>query len=290
MGTLTAVLALAGLGLCLSAVLGVAAKVFYVYVDPRIEKVADCLPGANCGGCGYAGCSDYAAAVVRGEVEPNKCTAGGDAACDAICSCLGLEASMGERQVAKIFCVGTREAAQSKFIYDGVADCRAAAQLAGGEKSCSWGCLGLGTCVVNCPFNAMHMQDNGLPAVDPVKCTGCGQCVAICPRSIPQLAPESQPTACLCSSHDMGKVVKSVCSAGCIGCSKCKKECPEEAITMDNFLAVVDPAKCTGCGACIEVCPTGVMRSLLPEGQRPVAPVEAQSSPEAQPEAQEAQV
>ena len=198
MGTLTAVLALAGLGLCLSAVLGVAAKVFYVYVDPRIEKVADCLPGANCGGCGYAGCSDYAAAVVRGEAEPNKCTAGGDETCDSICSCLGLEASMGERQVAKIFCAGTREAAQSKFIYHGVADCRAAAQLAGGEKACSWGCLGLGTCVVNCPFNAMHMQDNGLPAVDPVKCTGCGQCVAICPRSIPQLVPESQPTSTRC--------------------------------------------------------------------------------------------
>lgn len=259
---LSAVVAMGGLGLALSAALGVAAKVFYVYVDPKIGEVADCLPGANCGGCGYAGCSDCAAAMVTGEAAPNACKAGGDSVTEAVASVLGLSAEAAEKEFAKVFCQGSKNKAERKFIYNGVADCRAAALVSGGDKSCSYGCLGLGTCVDSCPFGALSMGENGLPVVDDELCTGCGTCVTVCPRGIPQIIKESQKTATLCSSHDGGKIVKAICTIGCIGCGLCKKACPEKAITMEKFLSVVDPAKCTGCGACYEKCPTGAILSL----------------------------
>lgn len=260
---LSAVVAMGGLGLVLSAALGVAAKVFYVYVDPKIGEVADVLPGANCGGCGYAGCSDCAAAMVAGEAAPNACKAGGDSVTQAAAAILGISATAAERDIAKIFCRGAHGAAERKFIYSGVPDCRAAMQVSGGDKSCSYGCLGLGTCVAACPFGALSMGDDGLPVVDERFCTGCGTCVSVCPRHIPQLIKETQKAATLCSSHDLGKIVKAICSVGCIGCGKCKKACPEKAITITKFLSIVDHEKCNGCGKCFEKCPTGVIQSLV---------------------------
>ncbi|MCK5243757.1 MAG: RnfABCDGE type electron transport complex subunit B [Desulfobacteria bacterium] len=260
---LSAVVAMGGLGLVLSAALGVAAKVFYVYVDPKIGEVADVLPGANCGGCGYAGCSDCAAAMVAGEAAPNACKAGGDSVTQAAAAILGISATAAERDIAKIFCRGAHGAAERKFIYSGVPDCRAAMQVSGGDKSCSYGCLGLGTCVAACPFDALSMGDDGLPVVDERFCTGCGTCVSVCPRHIPQLIKETQKAATLCSSHDLGKIVKAICSVGCIACGKCKKACPEKAITITKFLSIVDHEKCNGCGKCFEKCPTGVIQSLV---------------------------
>ncbi|OEU53694.1 MAG: hypothetical protein BA868_04700 [Desulfobacterales bacterium C00003106] len=260
---LSAVVAMGGLGLVLSAALGVAAKVFYVYVDPKIGEVADVLPGANCGGCGYAGCNDCAAAMVAGEAAPNACKAGGDSVTQAAAAILGISATAAERDIAKIFCRGAHGAAERKFIYSGISDCRAAMQVSGGDKSCSYGCLGLGTCVAACPFDALSMGDDGLPVVDERFCTGCGTCVSVCPRHIPQLIKETQKAATLCSSHDLGKIVKAICSVGCIGCGKCKKACPEKAITITKFLSIVDHEKCNGCGKCFEKCPTGVIQSLV---------------------------
>jgi RnfABCDGE-type electron transport complex B subunit len=259
----TAVAAMGGLGLALSAALGAAAKIFYVYVDPKISEISDCLPGANCGGCGYAGCTDCAAAMVAGEAPPNACKAGGDSVTQAVAAVLGVSAEAAERDIAKIFCKGAYGAAERKFVYRGIADCRAAALVSGGDKTCTYGCLGLGTCVANCPFGAMRMGKDGLPVVNEKLCTGCGTCVAICPRHIPKLVKESQKAATLCSSHDAGKIVKAICSVGCIGCGKCKKVCPEKAVTIEKFLSVVDPDKCTGCGLCFEKCPTGIIRSLV---------------------------
>ncbi len=260
---LNAVVAMGGLGLFLSAALGVAAKVFYVYVDPKIGEVADVLPGANCGGCGYAGCTDCAAAMVAGEAPANACKAGGDSVTQAVANILGVSAGAAEKEIARIFCRGAHGVAERKFIYKGVSDCRVAVLVSGGDKTCTYGCLGLGTCVANCPFGAMTMGDDGLPIVNESLCTGCGTCVSVCPRHIPKIIKESQKVATLCSSHDGGKIVKAICSVGCIGCGKCKKACPEKAITITKFLSIVDPEKCTGCGECFEKCPTGIIQSLV---------------------------
>jgi len=260
---LNAMVAMGGIGLALSVVLGIASKVFYVYVDPKVVAVDECLPGANCGGCGYAGCSDAAVAMVAGKAPPNACKAGGDDVAAAIAAVLGVSAGSAERDIINIFCKGTHSAAKRKYNYKGVLDCRAAVLLAGGDKSCKYGCLGLGTCVANCPFGALKMGEAGLPVVNEKLCTGCGTCVNICPRHIPALIKESQRVATLCSSHDGGKIVKDICNIGCQGCGKCRKACPEEAIIIDKFLAIVDGTKCTGCGACFEDCPTGIIQSLI---------------------------
>ncbi len=260
---LNAMVAMGGIGLALSIVLGIASKVFYVYVDPKVVAVDECLPGANCGGCGYAGCSDCAVAMVAGEAPPNACVAGGDDVAEAVAAVLGVSADAAERDIVNIFCKGTHSAAERKYNYKGVSDCRAAVLLLGGDKSCSYGCLGLGTCVTNCPFGALTMGEDGLPVVNEKLCTGCGTCVNICPRHIPRLIKESQKVATLCSSHDGGKIVKAICNIGCLGCGKCKKACPEKAIIIDKFLAIVDGEKCTGCGECFEKCPTGIIQSLV---------------------------
>jgi len=259
---LSAVLALAGLGMILSLILGLAAKVFYVYVDPRIEHISDVLPGANCGGCGYAGCADYAEAIVNQNVSPNLCVAAGSEVTHSVCGIMGMSAEIGERNVARVFCQGSDDKAVKRFQYVGAEDCRAAIAATGGDKACEYGCVGLGTCVRACPFDAMHMDPDGLPVVDEVLCTGCGNCVTVCPRNLPQLVPVSQQTANLCSSQAGGKEVKAVCSVGCIACKMCVKKCPVEAVSMDGRLAVVDPNKCTGHGVCVEKCPTGSMRFL----------------------------
>ncbi len=259
---LTAIGAMAFLGLLLSIVLGLAAKVFYVYVDPRIEQICDALPGANCGGCGYAGCSDFAEAIVCLGASPDGCVAAGASTTEAVCSIMGLSAGLGERYVARIFCQGDEQKAVQRFDYNGALDCAAAIVSTGGDKACEFGCVGLGTCVRACPFDAMEMGGNRLPLVDQNLCTGCGNCVQACPREIPLLIPISQKTANLCSSHEAGKTVKQVCSIGCIGCSVCKKKCPEGAVDMEDKLAVVNPAHCTGQGVCLEKCPTGSMVSL----------------------------
>ncbi len=281
---ITAILAMAALGCVLSIILGVAAKVFYVYVDPRIESILDVLPGANCGGCGYAGCSDYAEAIVKSGAPANLCVAGGSEVTDQICSIMGISAEAGERKVARIFCQGSDDKAVKRFQYSGANDCRAAIVATGGDKACQYGCLGLGTCVRACPFEALSMGDNGLPVVNESLCTGCGNCVEACPRNIPRLIPVSQKTANLCSSHDGGKVVKQVCSIGCIACGMCKKNCPEEAVSMEDKLAVVNPDKCTGQGICIEKCPTGSMVSLQ---EQPTLPAQEPQTEEIQEQAQQ---
>ncbi len=260
---LTAILTVGAIGMVAGLILGMTAKIFYVHVDPRIGQVSDILPGANCGGCGYAGCTDLAAAIVQGNAPANACKAASSELAQEIATMLGISVEMQERQVAQIFCQGDASRAQRKFVYMGVQDCRAAQSVSGGDKACAYGCLGLGTCVRACFFGALHMGPNGLPVVDTELCTGCGSCANICPRHIPKLIPVSQKAATFCSSHDVGRLVKEVCEVGCLGDGICKKVCPENAVTMDKFLSVVDPAKCTGCGKCFEKCPTGIIQAVV---------------------------
>ena len=277
---------LGGLGLLLGAALAFASKQFAVEIDPRIEQVLDILPGANCGGCGYAGCAAYAEAVVREGVEATLCAPGGPETAHKIADLLGLEKTVAVRKVAYLHCAGSRDKAKDKYVYDGIKDCCKAMMLAGGPKACEYGCIGYGSCVAVCKFDALHMGEDGLPVVNKDKCTGCGACIHECPKNLFTLEPDSTMIYLACSSHERGKAVKDVCSVGCIGCGICVKVTEGDAIEMkDNLpsiqydespnlllahykcptnsyvdLAVKRPhmsidTKCKGHGECAKVCP-----------------------------------
>ncbi len=235
----TAVIALAALGLLASFGLAMAARLFAVEVDPRVEQVEEALPGANCGACGYPGCSELAKHIVDGTVDISACPVGGEATARAIAKIMGLEfAGGGGRMVAMVFCRGDDQVASKRFFYNGIHDCASAALVFGGDKMCTYGCLGLGTCAGICPFDAIEMLQSGLAEVDPEKCTGCGKCVASCPKGIIRMIPASAGVHILCSSHDKGAAARKACKVACIACQKCVKAAPEGAIVMDNFLAV----------------------------------------------------
>ncbi|HHV62813.1 MAG TPA: RnfABCDGE type electron transport complex subunit B [Firmicutes bacterium] len=254
---LKAILSLAGLGAVFGIMLGLAAKKFAVESDPRIEKITGVLPGANCGGCGYPGCSGLASAIVGGSAPVDGCPVGGQAVADKIAGIMGIQAVHArERQVARVMCGGGADKASSRFAYIGIKDCRAAELVSGGPKACTFGCLGFGTCVKACPFGAIEMGSDGLPVIDEIKCTGCGKCIAACPRGIIALVPVSKRTHVLCRSHARGAEVRKVCKVGCIGCGICVKTCPNSAIVLEDNLARIIPDKCDNCGKCIEKCPT----------------------------------
>ncbi|OQX83855.1 MAG: hypothetical protein B6D63_05555 [Candidatus Latescibacteria bacterium 4484_7] len=237
----TAVIVLAVLAFVLGLGLAVAARIFAVNVDPRIEKITEILPGANCGGCGYAGCSDLAKAIVEGKAGVDACPVGSAEVAEKIAKIMGVELSGDKvRKVAIVLCSGDDQVASKKFYYNGIEDCASAALIFGGDKSCKYGCLGLGTCADVCPFDAIDMLPSGLARVDPERCTGCGKCVDACPKGIIKLVPIDRKVHVLCSSHDKGGKVRKICKVGCIGCQKCAKEAPEGAITMEENLAVVN--------------------------------------------------
>lgn len=253
------VVLLAVLGILIGVLLGVAGKVFAVETDERVVQVRECLPGNNCGGCGYPGCDGLAEAIVAGEAEVNGCPVGGAAVASKIGEILGVDAGETVRQVAFVKCAGTCEAASNKYHYVGEMDCRRAVMVPGrGDKACSYGCLGLGSCVEACQFDALSIQD-GIAHVDKEKCVACGQCVAACPNDVISLIPYDSAYAVQCHSRDKGKDVMSVCKAGCIGCGLCVKQCEFGAITLEDNIAVIDGTKCQGCGKCAEKCPKKII-------------------------------
>ncbi len=238
---ISSIIALAGLGFLFGAGLAFASKKFAVEVDPKVSLIIETLPGANCGACGQPGCNAYAEAVASGAVPPNKCTPGGQAVAEKISDILGLAVELEDPKVAVVQCQGSKELAEEKFIYDGIDDCNAAVLVGGGQKACKYGCLGLGSCVKACPFDAMHMDANGLPVVDEEKCTACGICVSTCPRGIMALIPRKQNVYLGCISQDKLKAVKSVCKVGCFGCKICTtpKVTPSQAIEMNGNIPVI---------------------------------------------------
>ncbi|MFH0926280.1 MAG: RnfABCDGE type electron transport complex subunit B [bacterium] len=257
---LSAILTLSGIGLIAGIGLGIAYKKFAVKTDPLVERVCACLPGANCGGCGFSGCIGLAEAIVNGKAGGNACVAGGEEVSKAIAAIMGVEAIIGPKKVAKIMCKGgKKEGVVHKFEYAGISNCRAASLIAGGWKGCNYGCLGLGSCVEVCPFGALKMGDNNLPIVDENICTGCGKCVVICPKQVIVLVPVTAKTIVYCNSKDKGTKVKTICRAGCLGCGLCRKVCPNDAIILENNLARVDYDKCISCEQCIEKCPTKII-------------------------------
>lgn len=229
-------LVLAVLGFVLAGLLGVISKKFEVKTDPIVERVREALPGANCGACGYPGCDGCANAIAKGEAPVSACVIGGQSVTDAVASAMGVEsAGAGVKKVAVVKCNGTCENAKDLYEYAGLEDCRAQIALFGGKKACNYGCLGCGSCVKACEFDAIHMV-NGVSLVDKEKCVACGACVKICPKNIIDLVPYSQKAIVKCSSHDKGKDVRGNCKVGCIGCSICARTYPE-GFAMDNFLS-----------------------------------------------------
>ena len=259
MSILFPVLSVGGMGVVFGACLGVASEVFKVEEDPRIGQVLECLPGANCGGCGFPGCGGCASAIVAGTAPVNACPVGGAAVAEKVGAIMGVAASSAEPVAAFVKCGGTCDKAKNKYDYFGIDDCNMAVQLAGqGAKSCSYGCLGLGSCKKACAFGAIEIVD-GVAVIDKDKCVACGKCVAACPNHLIELVPYSAKHLVQCASHDKGKDVKAKCDNGCIGCTLCTKQCEFDAIHMDNNVAVIDYAKCTNCGKCAAKCPAKVI-------------------------------
>ncbi|MBQ3391418.1 MAG: RnfABCDGE type electron transport complex subunit B [Clostridia bacterium] len=258
---LSAVLSLTAMGLLFGVILGIASKVFAVHVDPRIQEVADALPGSNCGGCGYPGCANYANAIVTNQAPLNKCMVGGTKAAEAISQIMGRPAPAVVQHVAIVKCSAACDVATQKYQYEGHASCRAAASLSNGPELCPFACCGMGDCVKACQFDAIHLV-NGVAVVDKNKCTGCGACAKACPKGIILLREPTCNLEVLCSNHQRGPDVVKACGLGCIACGLCEKNCPNLAIQVVDNLAVIDPEKCVGCGTCVEICPRHTIRSL----------------------------
>jgi electron transport complex protein RnfB len=228
---------LSGVGLVMAALLAVGRKAFFVAVDPRHERLMAILPGANCGGCGYPGCSGYASALVAGTALPTACPPGGADLAAQVAAVLGVEAGEVVEQVAVVACAGDNAASPARARYLGLADCAAAHAVAGGSKACTHGCLGLGSCQAACLFDAIELTPGGLALVVAERCTGCGKCVAACPRGIIAMVPRARRVHVLCNNPDKAKDVKAVCTVGCTGCKLCAKQSP--AFAVDGALARV---------------------------------------------------
>ncbi len=257
-GIILAALIVGIIGLAFGLLLALAAVIFKVEVDDRITKIEEVLPGANCGACGYAGCSAYATAVVENGAPVDCCSVGKGNVAQQIGGIMGKAVAAKKPVVARVLCGGNCEKAQDKYDYSGVADCRAAAKLAGGPKACQSGCMGLGTCVSVCKFDAIHIE-NGIAVVNEDKCTACGMCVKACPKNVIELMPQDKTVTVLCKNKKSGKEVNAVCKAGCIACGICEKNCPFEAIAVKDNLAVIDYEKCKSCGICANKCPKQVI-------------------------------
>lgn len=249
----------AGLGILLGGLLAVASRVFAVKTDERIEAIAEALPGANCGGCGYSGCAALAEAIVKGDAPANACRAGGAACAEKIGAILGVTVTAQEPVRARVLCSGACGKAKEKCRYEGVQDCIAADRMYGSDKACAFGCMGLGTCVSVCRYGAVSVQD-GIAHVDPARCTGCGACASVCPKHLIVLIPATATQVVDCHSADPGAAVRKVCDAGCIGCKICEKSCPAGAVRVTDNLAVIDQSLCTHCGTCAAKCPRKVIR------------------------------
>ncbi len=262
-----AIITLAGIGVLAALILFFAAKKFHVEEDPRIDQVEEVLPAANCGGCGFPGCRGFAEALVKAdEFGDMNCPVGGNEVMEKAAAILGKTVEKTAPKVAVLKCNGSCDNRPKTNHYDGATSCAIAASLYGGETACSYGCLGLGDCEVACDFDALYIDEKtGLPVVDEEKCVACGACVTACPKNLFELrkqGPKSRRVYVSCNNQDKGGVARKACTVACIGCGKCAKECPFDAITIENNIAYIDDDKCRLCRKCVAVCPTGAITEL----------------------------
>lgn len=270
---LTAVIVLCAIALISSVVLYVCSKKFAVEEDPRLPAVIETLPGANCGGCGFPGCSGMAAALIKGanagSIEGLACPVGGADCMAKIADLLGMAVAASEPKVAVVRCAGCLEKRPRTICYDGLRTCTAMNATGSGETGCGFGCLGCGDCVNACAFGAIKMNpETGLPEVDEALCTSCGACAKACPRHIIEIRPKGRVIKetphrvyVACVNKDKGGVAKKSCAAACIGCGKCQKVCKFDAINVEGNVAYIDPQKCKACGLCARECPTGAIHT-----------------------------
>ena len=280
-----ALLVLGATGLLAAILLFVIARRFRVEEDPRIDQVAEALPGANCGGCGFAGCRALAEACVKADtLEGLLCPVGGAATMEQVAAILGKEAVATEPMVAVVRCNGTCEARPRTSEFDGSRSCKIMNACYVGETACPFGCLGCGDCVEACQFGAISMNpETGLPEVDDEKCTSCGKCVKACPRHIIELrkkGPKSRRIVVMCVNKDKGAPARKACLNACIGCGKCQKECNFDAITVENNLAYIDWQKCRLCRKCEAACPTGAIHAINFPPRKPAEPTAAEPKKE----------
>ena len=262
MNILIAVAVVAVVGLVLGLLIALCTHFFGIEDDPKKKQIRECLPGANCGACGYKGCDDYADALAEGrEKNAGLCIPGGADTTSAVAAVLGVEAQAAQAKVAFVHCNGVCEATSPKAIYDGIQDCRAESMIFAGSGSCPYSCIGCGDCADVCPADAICIRD-GIAHVDPRACIGCGACVRTCPRHVISMLPKDAVVANFCSNKEKGADARKNCKNACIGCKKCEKTCPNGAITVIDNNAIVDYEKCTHCGACAEACPTKCLKAV----------------------------
>ncbi len=255
MPILIPVLLLVGIAVICAVLLTISSVFFAVKEDEVAVAIRECLPGANCGACGYSGCDSYAKALANKETtETNLCIPGGDCVAKGVAAVLGVEAKDVVEKVAYVACNGRCGAFEKKYDYQGLKNCVAANLFFGGDKSCTSACLGYGDCVRACPQDAITVEDS-VARVDPRKCVGCGICVRECPNGIIRLINDTTRVVVECSNHEKGAITRKSCPNGCIGCMKCEKTCKAGAIKVIDNLATIDYSLCTGCGECVSVCP-----------------------------------
>ena len=251
-----AILIVAALGLIAGLGLSVASALMAVPKDEKAEQIEEILPGANCGACGYSGCSGYAKALSKGVAALGLCSPGGESVVRAVSEILGTEPSDVEYKTALVHCIGSLDNTENCTNYQGIESCRAVAQLYAGEKDCSYGCIGKGDCLNSCEYGAISIC-NGVAKIDPKKCKGCSKCVKACPKNLISFVPLKKQAVVRCMNCDKGAVTNKNCKVGCIGCMQCVKVCEYGAIEVKNFVAKVDAKKCIGCGKCVDVCKRG---------------------------------
>lgn len=256
-----AVLTVAVIGLIAGIILTLASHFMAVEENETVKQLRECLPGANCGACGYAGCDEYAAKVAEGIAKLTLCIPGGKKAADDMGAVLGVASGEVKEMRAMVRCCGTAEKSKNVMDYQGSKTCSACYSFFKGYKECSYGCLGFGDCVEACKFDAISIV-NGVATIDYSLCTGCGACARVCPGEVVEMVPKGSRTCVACGSHDKGAQTRKMCTAGCIGCMKCQKTCQHGAIVVVDNLAVIDPSLCTNCGECAAVCPVGCIKVL----------------------------
>lgn len=250
---------MAGLAGLFGTILALAYRFLRVEEDPRLGEVEEMLPGSNCGACGMPGCRAFAEQVVAGSISPGKCSVSSRAGVERIAAFLGVDAAREEKRVARLHCAAGEGLVKELADYRGVQSCRAAMVVNSGSRACAWGCLGLADCERACTFDAIHMNQEGMPVVNVDACTACNDCVEVCPLNLFTIEPLSQKLIVQCSSPLTGERARNICKVACDGCERCVMDAIPGTLEMEDGLPRIRRPDQTSVD-CIFRCPTGAIR------------------------------